>query len=291
MYTIFVSLVLIRITNNKFKLVDIKKVAQSVENELGESDVVIYAETEIGKIQIHIEDKVDADAQPEQYARYVKRCDREIRDGNAKECFICLVAPQNYILKEKQDYPVKISFNEILEMLNNANADEIDKVIVKMCIEKQNNHASVKVVNETKTNFWNEYYNFVEENYYSSLVGRYVRTRDKGNESVWHRFKGTGVEGVQIVIKYNKCCVDIQFSEMGSRLNEINAKFKHLFPSNVSLNQRKKGAAITFSIPSVDLSSDFNSQIENIRIALDTTVSAFELLESMKNEGLKESPF
>ena len=63
---------------------------------LGESDIVVKLSTDSKRIQLLIEDKIDAVATPEQPARYIKRGEKAVKDKECDAFYCYIVCPQKY---------------------------------------------------------------------------------------------------------------------------------------------------------------------------------------------------
>ena len=73
---------------------------------LGESDIVFILNTSGKRHALHIEDKIDAMAMPEQYNRYILRAQKDIAGGQYDSFSVLIVAPNKYLShnKEAQKY-------------------------------------------------------------------------------------------------------------------------------------------------------------------------------------------
>ena len=84
--------------------------------ELGESDIVLVLNINNKKHAIHIEDKIDAIAMPEQHDRYDKRAEKDIANGEYDSYSVIIVAPEKYLAKneESKKYANKVTYEEML---------------------------------------------------------------------------------------------------------------------------------------------------------------------------------
>ena len=65
--------------------------------EYGESDIVIILNVNGQRHALHIEDKVDAMAMPNQYGRYEKRAQKDISKGQYDTYSVFIVAPLYFL--------------------------------------------------------------------------------------------------------------------------------------------------------------------------------------------------
>ena len=86
------------------------------DSSLGESDIVFILKIKGRRHAIHIEDKINAQAMPSQYERYVKRAEKDISLGKYDSFSIVITAPKNYLLSnaETQKYPNHVSYEKLL---------------------------------------------------------------------------------------------------------------------------------------------------------------------------------
>ena len=95
----------------------------------GESDVTICFTSKEKKYGILIEDKINAEAQPDQCARYYLRGDQSVKNGDYDIYAVFICAPEDYLKhnQEAAEYKNQISFQEIEEYLTGKD-DEFSKL-------------------------------------------------------------------------------------------------------------------------------------------------------------------
>lgn len=64
--------------------------------ELGESDITVTLNVDGKRIELLIEDKIDATAMPEQPERYIKRAQKAVDKGECEASACYIVCPQKY---------------------------------------------------------------------------------------------------------------------------------------------------------------------------------------------------
>lgn len=267
-----------------YKNIEILNVSHSVDTELGESDIVIELKCNKGKLQIHIEDKIDAIAMPRQCLRYIERCERYVKEGKCIDYALFLVAPNDYLKTEKQPYPHRVSDEKLLSLLIDNKADKVDIELVKAAIEKKT-HPTI-VEDPKKTDFWMEYYEYINRKH-PELVKYYSENRTaKGSRSVWHHFK-TCLKGVTVCIKYNRDIVDIQLNNMAKQRTEFIMKYEDIIPREYDVATANKSLAIRSEIPHVDFNKSFSSQVQNVEVALLITYRCIELVKQLKMAGFR----
>lgn len=192
-------------------------VQEEAPGKYGESDILFIFKKDNGeKFAIFVEDKVAADAQPDQRSRYDLRAKIEL-DKWYKRYFVFLCAPKDYLIKrnsedKKDRYKYSVSHEEISLQCK----DNLDKEIFLQSCEKKQNNTSVR--NEAVTNFWNNLIDYIDCKY-NRLIFNKVK-RDRGGSALWLEF-GTNVKGLSLCYKSDQNVIVFQFSKMAHRKEEV----------------------------------------------------------------------
>ena len=105
-------------TDLKGKPFQVSKVELSKsDSALGESDITVILEMKGRKYGFLVEDKIDAIAMPEQHARYVKRGEKGVKDGEYDDFRVFLFCPVKYYEKNKEAklYEHLLTYEDCLE--------------------------------------------------------------------------------------------------------------------------------------------------------------------------------
>ena len=196
---------------------EIISVQRSLRFQMGESDIVIVLKTPSGvNIGLHIEDKVNAEAQQEQYVRYEERAALLANDLNYSEHRICLTAPSHYLStnSEAKKYPAYVSYEKMREYFE-AQGDMRAKfklALLHCALGKKD--VTISVPNEAVTDFWNVFEGL------AALRGLEisVSSAQHGKESKFIRFK-TAFSKIYVIYKARHGCVDLQIPGMAGRLS------------------------------------------------------------------------
>lgn len=133
--------------------------------KLGESDLIVIYES---GLSVLIENKVDAQAQPEQGSRYKQRGRAGIADGLWKKFVTCVVAPGRYLTinSEARRYDIKITYEQIRDWFEGrATARANYKAyLLNEAIEQQRRGYSPEA-DEDVTQFWLAYWNFASKDF------------------------------------------------------------------------------------------------------------------------------
>ena len=263
---------------------EIKEVYHSLVQQeegygVGESDIVFVLEDSDGLFGIMIEDKINADAQPNQRERYDIRAKELINKGIFERHYVFLCAPQTYLdSMMASKYELKVSYESMAKLLD----DGLDKAVLL----KGTEGGTTIIKSEPVTNFWNKLYPFIHENYRDLRMSG--KPGDRPANSMWPEFK-TAITGCTIVMKSNKGVVDLEFSRMGKRLYELELKLLEIGITEKPI-QTKKSASLRFEFEKEDYLSfneDFDLQVNTLRKWLDKIVEFDLIAKRLYESGLK----
>lgn len=147
---------------------------------VGESDIVFVIKDNLGRFGLMIENKINADAQPNQRERYDIRAKELKKLGIFDKYYVFLCAPQSYLdSMMAKDYEQKVPYEKITSLLDEG----LDKAILL----KSSEGGVTIIKSESVTEFWNKLYKHVHD-YYSDLhiVGK---LRDRSSKSLWPDFR------------------------------------------------------------------------------------------------------
>lgn len=244
---------------------------------VGESDIVlIYEDEKHSKFALFIEDKINADPQPNQRERYDDRA-KQLCGKKYDRYYIILCAPQKYINTYKSEgYEICISYEELLPFVNEPLTYSIFSYAIN---EKTNGYTPVK--DELKTEFWDFLYKYVEDKYHALHLKRHNGPR--GSSAVWPIFT-TDIKGLSIVYKSDRDFVDLEFSGMADRKDTILNLLNNFNLEKYVLANTSKSLSLRYEIPKnkhVSFDEKFNNQIDNIDFALDVISELNEIARKL----------
>ena len=234
------------------------------DNKIGESDIIIILENDNERFAIFIEDKINANPQPNQRKRYDERAQLLKVEECLDEYYIFLCAPKVYLSTAKAEgYEYTISHEAIGEKLNE---NDLNKVIFQYsCDDKKQGYNPIEDVNVT--DFWNKLYEYIDKNYELNIKRQ---EGPRGSNAVWAIFN-TKIEGIKVCWKSDKNVIDINFDYSKceeSLFYAYSNKFKELGCYPVTTG---KSRSLRISIPrnmTVNFREDFNEQIKEITYVL-----------------------
>lgn len=196
---------------------EIVSIQRSLRYQMGESDIVVVLKTPQGAdIGLHIEDKVNAEAQQEQYARYEERATSLADNLEYTAHRVCITAPQYYLNTndEAKKYPASVSYEKLYEYFEQKGGirSKFKQALLRCSLGKKD--ATIAVPNEAVTSFWSSFERFAIERNLKMISSSNLH----GKESKFIRFKTT-LPKVYVIYKARHGCVDLQIPNMAGRLS------------------------------------------------------------------------
>lgn len=247
----------------------------------GESDITIIVNHNGKKIALLIEDKIDAPAMENQCDRYAFRGDLGIKSKEYDAYFVFIVAPSKYLSEndEAKKYPYRVSYEECLDYFKNINDKRAEFKIqqIQSAISKQKNGYN-PVISEEATSFWNNYIKYQNEHFKSlEIIGNNAL---KPVNSTWIIFR-TNIEKARIIHKTEMGFVDLEFSGLGNKINELRdylfCKLDEVKRDEVKINKTGKSAVIRLKVPLIDFKTDFEEDQAKIEECLKVVVKLRDL--------------
>ena len=230
----------------------IVSIQRSLRFELGETDIFVVLQTPEGDMMdLHIEDKVNAEAQSEQFSRYEDRAKKLCDNYNHTGYKICITAPEHYLRtnSEAQLYPSSLSYEEIFDYFNNQSdmRSKYKLALINCALGKKD--TVIAVPNEEVTNFWDELDRLAVSKGLQMVSGQ----SQHGKESKFIRFR-TRFKGVYVIYKARHGNIDLQIPNPGGSI----VFPEQLLSEQMSVCNFKKDIAIRISDPNYILNLEEN---------------------------------
>lgn len=245
---------------------EIISVQRSLRFQMGESDIVIVLKTPSGtNIGLHIEDKVNAEAQQEQYGRYEERAALLANDLDYSEHRICITAPQHYLdtNTEAQKYPASVSYERIRDYFEQQTDIRAKFKLALLHCALGKKDSTIAVPNAAVTSFWGEFERLAASRGLAIKSNR----EQHGKESKFIRFH-TAIQQVYVIYKARHGYIDLQFPHMAGNLSLPPAALdEDMFVYNAG-----KSAVVRISNPQwvLDLEETFDNNIDILNDILDS---------------------
>lgn len=194
------------------------------EHRLGESDVTVYLRSGNRKHALLIEDKIGAEAQPDQCARYYKRGQLAVENGEYDDFSVFIFAPQKYIDYdlEAAKYEHKVSFEEVeyylsgkTDAFSKLRLDEIRYVLYSP------KSIYVSVPDENATSLWVAYQDYISNHYPNLDLCNTVGYKPKGGSWIEYRAPLNIRNAAKLIHKADRGQLDLQFFGLGEKVEEL----------------------------------------------------------------------
>ena len=261
-----------------------------VDSEFGESDLVFIFDSEDGSTKgILIENKISADAQPDQGKRYQSRKEKGKSDGYWQECMTCLIAPRRYLMSTKQTetYDCQISYEEIMAFFAaNRTTDSRQEYRAQMVLEgvSQHRRGYQPKTNEKITEFVTSYW-ILAKDAYPAL--RMIEPKPRAAGNTWVYFYPDGFpKSVDVVHQLAAGFVKVFFKGKALDFDSIEEKYRDLISiiPDLEIELKEKSVALSVPVePIKPLEYSFESVKEKMLVALSTTE---KLVYELRNRGV-----
>lgn len=224
-----------------------------VDSELGESDLVYIFDAEDGSTKaVLIENKITAEAQPDQGKRYRRRGERGITDGYWQEYVTCLIAPRRYLESPTQTetYDTLIPYEEIMAYF--ASRRSIDtrhnyRATLMQAGVEQHRRGYQPKTNDTMTEFVTAYWSMAQATH-QSLRMQESKPRAAGN--TWVSFFPAGCpKPIDVVHQLTAGVVKIFFKGKAKDFDAIEAKYEDMAEIFPGLSIELAGKSVALSVP------------------------------------------
>ena len=273
------NLFLSKINKSDYKVISVEHSLMDREN--GESDITVILEKKNHKIALLIEDKIDALAMPMQPERYTIRGKNGIEKKLYNEFYVFIIAPLDYLETnlESKKYKYRISYEDLKEIMSK---DLYAVTLIDKALEEKK---SGYIINENPfvTSFWNNYYDFIKDNYPTIRINKIRGPR--GNTARWPVFT-TDYKSVVMYQKSNQGNLDLTFYKVGLYPNVFYKYVEKYLDKDMIITKTVNSMVVRINIPIIDFNSSFDEQIEDIKFSLDNALRFYELLKKINVNGM-----
>ena len=240
----------------------------SVNDQDGETDLLLRVEISGERVAILIENKIGAPAQPDQDIRYHLRGARAQEAGRYDRFITAICAPQIYLdaMPENTAYQHRIAYEALQDWFAQIGGRRASWrcAIMKEAIE-QGRRGYTMTAYVGLTAFHMAYWSTVEEQF-SDLVMK--RPTMKGSHSSWVVMRGADFpKGVTLNHKLTMGVVDLSFSS--TEASSLSAMRTENWPKAARVLRTGKSAALRLAVPICDLNAPFDEQADRVHVALE----------------------
>ena len=246
----------------------IEQVIHSMRDaDLGESDIVFILDIGDKRHAIHIEDKIDALAMPNQSGRYAKRAEKDIAAGKYDEYSVLIVAPAKYLSanQEAQKYEHQVQYEQLR-----------DYFAAKNDLRSQYKLALIdRAIYDQKAGYQYEANPGVVS--FCAAMDAYQRehypTLPIGTQAWWRGYK-TMISTATIVYKANKGFCDLQFSNCTRE--DLLSKVKDYLSDRMTVEKAGKSASVRITVSPVWFENRFEDKVHEVDEALGAITELYQ---------------
>lgn len=254
----------------------------------GESDLIFMFNAEDGSTKaILIENKISANAQPDQGRRYTERGEKGKAEEVWQEYQTCMIAPRRYLECQTEIYDCQISYEEVMAYFvagrSKANRSDYRATMMLEAV-KQDRRGYKQKVDDRMTAFAFDYWKHVQESY-PTLAMPVPKPRAAGNN--WISFLPVGFpRSIDVVHQLSAGYLKVFFKQMAPEFEAIRDRYQDLtsqFPG-LEVELTSKSVAISIPVDSVKpLEVSFDAARTIIVAALDTLS---RLVQELQRRGV-----
>lgn len=239
-----------------------QRCGHSIANSIGQSDLEVTFQDSTGKNwRVLIENKIDAEFQPDQAGRYRKRAEFYLAQHECDGTVTALIAPKNYLGDAANGFDRSVSYEELCDWFKSAESLGDRKICKVGTFEAAISKAKdIKQKNVKITAFWNGYYNVVQQ-----VAPELEMPRPVPRSGGFVLFKPAAAHGIKFVHKMPYRHVDLQFRGMGGKVLDLRRVFESRLLPNMGIQKAHKSAVIRCVVEPLLIEGDFESQQEQVK--------------------------
>lgn len=245
------------LAGSDFKVVNVE--LSKSDTGLGETDITAVFQVEDQKYGFLIEDKIDAIAHPDQFARYTERGKLGVQEEECDDFYIFILCPEKYLHNntEASLYEYKLPYEEIKlylspkkDLVSLVRYQQIEQAISKA------KKTPVVILNEAVNAFFREYKAYQKEKYPE------LNLRTKETSNVWWAHYNTRFGDAYILHKMQEGLVDLTFPNAATKLEVLESMAfwlrQHGVMNVFSLKTGKAGV-LRIEVPKLAMAKDFSN--------------------------------
>ena len=255
----------------------IEQVIHSMRDaDLGESDIVFILDIGDKRHAIHIEDKIDALAMPNQSGRYAKRAEKDIAAGKYDEYSVLIVAPAKYLSanQEAQKYEHQVQYEQLRDYFAAQNdlRSQYKLALIDRAIYDQKAGYQYEA-NPGVVSFCAAMDAYQREHYPTLPIG---------TQAWWRGYK-TMISTATIVYKANKGFCDLQFSNCTRE--DLLSKVKDYLSDRMTVEKAGKSASVRICVSPVWFENRFEEKVREVDEALAAIMELYQLSRTLVTHG------
>lgn len=249
-----------------------------MDAEFGESDIVFILNINGKRHALHIEDKIDAIAMPNQSGRYHDRAKKDIISGEYDDYSVLIVAPEKYLEanNEAHKYTNRVRYEQLRDyfLTKDDIRSKYKSALIERAITDQMNGYQYEA-NPSMVEFCEKMNDYHKDKYPGLPAGSIA----------WWRYYPTVMDDVTIVFKANKGYCDLQFGH--TTKDALFLRVSKLLTERMNVVQAGKSASIRIEVKPVMYENKFEDTIAEVDEALEAIYELFQLSKEIASKEIK----
>lgn len=208
---------------------------------LGEIDITFLIKNDKEKTLFLLENKIDADFQPDQADRYRLMGQQRKDEGHCDNFFTVLIAPQKYIVRNN-DFNFYIEYEELrswfIDKSELGDRAKYKADILSIAIEKLRRGYSA-IIHEGATAFWKTYFQFATKNYPHLKMRKPPDGVPKSSDFIMFEPTDIGLNKRDQIIHKGYGAVDLQLFGKADQLQIIIDKYSNTLTDEMKIVKAK----------------------------------------------------
>lgn len=248
------------IKDTSYHLIDAQR---SVTDSTGESDLEIkFKNREEQTLALLIENKVNANFQKNQQKRYCIRGENYIKNGTLDSFLTVLIAPKSYHSDQLEGFDFRVNYEDVLDYFesNDAIGDRKKyKVAILQSAINKGSSGYQQVADQQVTQFWYDYWKIAQD-IAPELTMEKPANKPSASSFIYFNKNSKLPNDVSLVHKLTHGHFDLQFKDMGDKLDQMHCKYAECLDKGMSIDKAAKSASIRVSVPTLSLADTVESQ-------------------------------
>lgn len=272
-----------RVTDTSIEVEKLLNAQRSVTQSNGESDLEILLQDSTGeKRHLLIENKVNANFQPQQAERYRSRGQGYQQSGSCNVFQTILVAPERYFGSETalKGFDARVTYEEIRDWFKVQRRDverQRYKVELLTAAITKRTVGYQRITDAPVSEFWYQYWKLSKE---QAPILNMEEPDSKGARACFIPFKPASLPaGIKLIHKLSRGNVDLQFRGMAEDVNKLRHQFESVADSDMRFVKAAKSGCIRLQVPRIDTAHEFDTQKEYCILGIRAATRLLSLYE------------
>lgn len=264
---------------------------RSVKTLNGESDLELVLAQSQRLVRVLIENKVDAAFQPNQPQRYSERAKNHLLSGEYSEIVTVVLAPEVYFGDEASyfGFDAAITYENILSWFELADIGSSRKAykveLLRGAIDRGRQGWKL-IPDPIVTEFWQSYRSLADQ--IAPELAMPIPKKEIPARSSFIRFRPAALPStVSLLHKFAHGYVDLQFTGMGSKLLQLEDRYRAYMLPSMRIEKAAESAVIRILVDPIIITANaaFSDYEASVREALEAALTLYRWYREQHKQG------